>query len=507
MNHHVTQTRIDKLTVPEANGPISVLAVGVDTYLPKSGFRSLNRCSHDSYQIIATFREVSQLHANKEKLTLVNSETKDLLPTRGHIIDQIQTLAEEAGKSDRILFYYSGHGHRIEGIEDHFLVPQDAFSSDDEGALISMNHVMRILASSEARQKIVILDACLSGPTIGGPKFHPAKYSAKSLMQYVKNTIGVATISSSAHDQASHEDSPNPKLSQFTYFLLKGLRGDPSALDEQMLTVASLYAYLSEEVARDCRARRLKQTPTIDEKATGSMLLGDFRQVIAPKAALLEVDKMSEMPIAFLLLRDHYGESTKCILKEWKNRSWAIENLEYAANTTAAMSAYTKDDFSKWRPILRKEFGFNRSDIGCDGGMLSFPGGTLSFEYKAESKDRGIINKTLQLDIDWFRNSELLLKLMKLFDFDPDGFEFLLSIEFEPLEQINSLEANQWEVTEESDGEVVALKNGLEITINESRISFRGISLMGILEAWAEPSEDSIKLSEALSLLAPPNSP
>ncbi|RYZ70231.1 MAG: caspase family protein [Proteobacteria bacterium] len=495
MSENLTAIQNATLAISEANGPIQVLAVGVDEYLPNSNFANLKRCSEDALQVYAAFRDTHQLNADTENMKLLTSLTKKTPPSRGHIIDHIQTLAEEAGPDDRILFYFSGHGHRIAGDDDHYLVASDSYSADDPKALVSMNEVISILKGSSAKQSIVVIDACLSGPVKVGMKLHPSKFSKNSFCKHIADTKGLAVICSSAADQASHEESPNPKLSQFTHFFLQGIRGHPDALDDLILTLHSLFGFISEEVARDCRSRRIKQTPSLFEEVTGIVVLGDFSQILVTSSELSEVQGF---PISWLFLEDSFDECTNSILTEWSNRSLTIKQLEYAANSDGAMAEYTSENFKKWRSRLRNDFGFNGSDISAEGGVLRFPGGSISYSIELGSKDRGDITRKLQLDIDWFGKTDLLLKLLKLFQMRPESLKFSLNIDLEPLVQIPGLEANEWEVTEESEDEVVAEWDNIVVTIRQDTVRFDGMNVLGMLEAAEEGSVEAECLTDVL---------
>jgi uncharacterized caspase-like protein len=50
--------------------------------------------------------------------------------------------------------------------------------------MISMKQVVEILQQSKAKQKIVVLDACLSGPVLLGKKLVAASYSEKFFARY-----------------------------------------------------------------------------------------------------------------------------------------------------------------------------------------------------------------------------------------------------------------------------------------------------------------------------------
>jgi hypothetical protein len=490
-----------ELAVREGHGKIRVLAVGVSDYPKKSGFKSLKQCTNDALQVFTAFREVQQLNGHDAHAVLMTSETKERLPSRGSVMDQIHELASEAQSDDRLLFYFSGHGHRIDGVDDHFLVPQDAYSESQPDAHLSMKKILEVLSTSQAKQKIIVLDACLSGPTLWlGRKLVAASYSEKFFAKYLAATKGIAVLSSSAADESSYTQSENPKLSLFTFYFVKALRGEPDALDEQVLTLPRLFDYVSSNVQRKCRDYRIQQTPSLETTVNGTLVLADFRR---PLVVPSSVD-LTAHPLNALLFRETRGEQTKCILTEWSNRSKTKEQLQWAANTTDAMAAYLKEDFGKWRPLLRKRFGFSPTDIETDGGTMGFPGGSLSHRYEAESKDSGSIHRELILDVDWFGDGARLASLLALFDFDPDTFELQLSMRLKPMTQIAGLEANGWDIRQESDEEVVAVKDGITMTVTTDTLAFDGFDIEQLLAGGANLTDDQKFLAETMTVVAPP---
>jgi len=133
----MTSKARNQVALKASHGNIHVLAVGVTDYPCKSGFNTLKKCNEDAFQVMATFRDTCQLNAAPSHIQLMSSKSNTHVPYRGMIIRQLQELASGAAADDRILFYFSGHGHRIAEIDDRFLVPQDVFSEDKPDALVS----------------------------------------------------------------------------------------------------------------------------------------------------------------------------------------------------------------------------------------------------------------------------------------------------------------------------------------------------------------------------------
>jgi len=212
---HLTSKQRQVLTLKEAQGQLSVLALGIDDYDKYSGFTTLKTCSNDAIEVRNAFHDVWQLNADKDRVWALTSKSNPP-PSKGEIIKAINRLISITEPNERFLFYYSGHGHRIKnesGVEKFYIVPQDAYSDTDPDALIDFDWILDLLNKSEAKQRIVVIDACMSGPDVTMEKLLPAKYSSKFLAEYMQNTKGIAVISSSMADQASTTQSPNPKVS------------------------------------------------------------------------------------------------------------------------------------------------------------------------------------------------------------------------------------------------------------------------------------------------------
>jgi hypothetical protein len=495
----ITTKERKQLMVLEGLGKIRVLSVGVSDYFKKSGFKNLKQCLNDAFQVFSAFRDVKQLNTEETHLILMNSETKETLPSRGAILDQIHELASKAEKHDRILFYFSGHGHRIDGVDDHFLVPQDVFAADKPDALVSMKQVMEILNASDAKQKIIVLDACLSGPEVLSKKLVAAGYSEKFFAKYLAETKGVAVLSSSASDEKSYTQSDDPRLSLFTYYFIKALRGAPEAMDGQILTLPKLFDYVSTNVKRKGLDYRIQQTPSIETSSNATLVLADFR---APIVLPSSID-LKAHPLESVIFRETFGERTKSILTEWRDRTKTPEQLQFAANSVDAMGAYVKGDFGRWRPLLRKNFDFVSSDIGANGGTLTFPGGELTYYYRADSKDSGYIHRKLVLTVDWFGDRERLASLLEVFNFSPNSFALRLGMRLVPMDQVTGLEANGWKIETESDDTVVAIKDGITITVREGSLKFIGFDIPKLLASETDPTDDQVLLAETVAILAP----
>ncbi len=346
------------LVVPPSPGPLAkslgdlhVLCVGVSKQLPASGFRSLPQCEHDALAVRDAFADVFQLGAQARNVSQLTSKAATV--AKGSIIDALRQLATAASDSDRILFFFSGHGQRLG--DKLYLVPEDAWDSDDPEALIEFDRVLEILNGSKARQKFIVLDACWSGPDVTHiKKFVPSSLSKKFLEDYLSRTTGFFILTSSSDSQTSTTQSPNPKLSLFTHHFVAALRGHPDALDDRFLTLQKLFEYVSVNVQRDSKSYHKLQEPVLRMSASGSPVLGDFRPIINPAG-------LGEYPIDTIYCVEIEDLRVTDVLRNIKKWTYSMEYL--AAKVNTQLGDHYEERFGRLAARLRNEVEISSSDI------------------------------------------------------------------------------------------------------------------------------------------------
>ncbi len=495
---HLTSKQKQTLTLKEAHGQLSVLALGIDDYDKDSGFTTLKTCSNDAIEVRNAFLDVWQLNADKERVWALTSKSNPP-PSKGEIIKAINRLVSVTEPNDRLLFYYSGHGHRIKdesGTENFYLVPQDAYGEEDPEALIDFERVLGLINKSEAKQCIVLIDACMSGPDVTGKKLLPAKYSRKFLAEYMRNTKGIAVISSSTADQASTTQSPNPKISLFTYYFIRALRGEQDALDESMLlTLNSFYDYISVQVQRRSKSYQKSQFPCIDVKATGVIILGNFAQsVISPESFDLE-----GYPISTLTFKDWEQLDVSDVLTQINRWSaYSEEYLEGRVNDN--LGEHLEEDFGSKVSKLRKNMGFSISEVGVDGDSIRFPGGIYIAEYVADDKKSGKLIISLSLESEWFARPSDISSIVDSLDMVPEEMALELIKPIQPESLIPGLEARGWEIRSQLSRKIVAKASTYTLVAENSQITFKGFSPKELFGNKSDKEKAKIA-SNALALI------
>lgn len=164
------------------------------------------------------------------------------------------------GQSD-VFIYYSGHGAPDpEGKKSYFL-PVDCDPSLVRLNGYSLDVFYNNLSMLPAKSITVVIDACFSGISEQGMLLKQISPVYIEIENPVLASEKIAVFSSSTGKQVSTW-YPEKKHGLFTYFFLKGLRGDADLDKNKVITAKELMEFVNENVPY--MARRLKdreQTP------------------------------------------------------------------------------------------------------------------------------------------------------------------------------------------------------------------------------------------------------
>ncbi len=132
------------------------VVIGINQY--ENGIPSLKTAVNDA-------QAIAQLLQDKHKYKII----PEVLLNRAASHDRLMTLLEDelpkiVKKTDRLLFYFAGHGIALAGESgpDGYLVPQDA-KPGDGASMYSMQVLHDSLDKLECRHLLLILDCCFAG--------------------------------------------------------------------------------------------------------------------------------------------------------------------------------------------------------------------------------------------------------------------------------------------------------------------------------------------------------
>ncbi|RMD87215.1 MAG: hypothetical protein D6813_13860 [Calditrichaeota bacterium] len=166
----------------------------------------------------------------------------------------------KAGESD-VFVYYSGHGVPDPETKKAYFVPVNCDPSFVKLNGYSLDLFYNNLSKLPAKSVTVVINACFSGASERGnliPNISPALLSVENPVMRIHNSL---VMTSAANDQVSSW-YPEKKHSLFTYFFLKGLKGEADKNSDSKVTFRELQDYIDENVPY--MARRLnnrEQTP------------------------------------------------------------------------------------------------------------------------------------------------------------------------------------------------------------------------------------------------------
>lgn len=167
-------------------------------------------------------------------------------------------LPRNVTKTSRVIFYFSGHGAPDPEGGNSYLVPWDGDPSYLKTKAYSVARLYSGLASLRAKEVVVLLDACFSGT---GPRSLLSK-GLRPLVAAVQTPLprggklAVLTAASSNEVAGTFEEQGH---GLFTYFVLKGLKGQAGA--DGHLALDGLYRYVNDNVSTAARRQNREQTP------------------------------------------------------------------------------------------------------------------------------------------------------------------------------------------------------------------------------------------------------
>lgn len=174
--------------------------------------------------------------------------------TKGMVTHTLKNTFSKAKPNDLAIFFFSGHG-----LKGSFL------TTDYDGDDIRLYHaeINRILAECPAKSKLVIADACHSGSYIASKGPRPNKVNPRELYQEInKAQSGIAYLLSSQAEEESLEVSTLHN-SVFTYFVLRGMKGEANSNNDNVVTIKELFDYVYINVTEYAAKLGKVQTPML----------------------------------------------------------------------------------------------------------------------------------------------------------------------------------------------------------------------------------------------------
>lgn len=188
--------------------------------------------------------------------------------TTRNIRSALYTFLKQAGTDDLVIIYFAGHGAPEPGRPDNlYLISYDTDPKDMASTAFPMWDMETALKRYIVAERVVILaDACHSGG-VGGEAGLRSVGSNNMINTYLANLQktkpGRAIITASEANQLSREGDQWGGHGVFTYFLLKGLKGEADADGNGVVTISEAFSYVYNKVRR---ATNSQQHPNVQGK-------------------------------------------------------------------------------------------------------------------------------------------------------------------------------------------------------------------------------------------------
>ena len=304
---HTADKNVETIKKAEGASHVSgirwAIVVGVNDY-DDERIHDLEFSASDA-RMVAAALEQSGLY---ERVYLFADGTADAEPTLKNVLGKIKAVASSAGPDDMILFYFSGHGFPDEKEGHNYLAVKDTDPELLPKFGIGLHEIYRYFDESDARAKVILLDACHSGAR------KDKGYDTRLSGDFLFNGEGSVTIASSQFDQSSY-DWGQKRAGAFTWYLTSGLQGEadapPYGNGDGLITSHELEQYVTKQVHFWATDHNLNQTPRGRRNMTGDVVLG-----VAESATQLSVHNVME-------LCEKYAYE--------KMVSWAADGIEYSA--------------------------------------------------------------------------------------------------------------------------------------------------------------------------------
>ncbi len=222
---YVDKARITKPSYAEGVN-IYALIVGASRY---EHFKSLMYTDDDAYQVYAFLRSPEGGAVPDDHIRILIDESA----IAENIYKGLDDIITMAGPADVVMVYFAGHG--LQG----FYVPTD---SDGYKNRVEYEDIKERLENCQARQKLVIADACYSGSLLAAktPIFESVDLFYKKLSA---SGGGTAFLLSSKSEEYSLE-SQGLRQGIFSHYLVSGLKGKADANSDRLVTLDELYTFI-----------------------------------------------------------------------------------------------------------------------------------------------------------------------------------------------------------------------------------------------------------------------
>jgi hypothetical protein len=217
------------------------LVIGIGNYREKV-IPEIKFATRDAEVTAKYFEHLSGIPKSNIKVLTDDKATKSDL--EAYLEDWLQ---KRVTKDSKVFIYYAGHGAPDPMGKDAYIVPYEGHP-DFPSKLYPLSKMYDALNRLPAKEVVVMLDSCFSGAKGRSVTSEGARPLFISLGTPVLARGKLSVIAGSTGSQIS-SDYLRTRHGLFTYFLLRGMRGEADKEKKGLVDLGSLFSYVKRNVS------------------------------------------------------------------------------------------------------------------------------------------------------------------------------------------------------------------------------------------------------------------
>ncbi len=308
------------------------LIIGVDDYTDPD-IIDLRYAARDAREVARTLIESGAYPTDHVVVMTADHPNPALRPTRTHILEQLRGLQQQAGAGG-LLFYFSGHGYRvdIDGQPQNVLLPMDTSLRVPALTAIPVREVLSQLDASGVEQRLAVFDACrkdLAASRSAG--------SGEAWVLPVYQGEGTTALFCTRDGEVSYE-LEHEQLGACTATVVRGLRGAADVGRDGVVGARELYLYLDDQLgALDLPS---PQRPTMSGEIAGpDLAVAPVPAPVEGPAAVCPSDRFTAAEAVRAAL-DRCADDEQALLAAWRQARSLVLCLGEPVTPTLAVDLY-----------------------------------------------------------------------------------------------------------------------------------------------------------------------
>ena len=172
--------------------------------------------------------------------------------TRAEILKAVKDVLKRAFEDDMVILYFATHGMVDADTDELYFLGYDTDPTNLLATGIAQSDLERLMRISKAGKVVFITDACHSGGLGIALAMRGQEEVARFLAKVAEAKDGIAVLSASSANEFSQEGERwGGGHGVFTYYLLRGLKGEADFDADGIVTIREAYDYLYRKVAED----------------------------------------------------------------------------------------------------------------------------------------------------------------------------------------------------------------------------------------------------------------